>query len=107
MDVNTMDHFEKREFLIRRKFLDGHRLKGYDGSNADRIARKDLFEAFTKRIKSMPLQELDMLCVEQKQLQRLERDEIARRSDQLAFFSLPDAEADFNYWDTLQKWKIE
>jgi hypothetical protein len=99
-----MKYSDKIVFLSRREFPDYEGLKLGYSSDPDRLVA---FRAFTAELNKMPLEELDQRCVEQLQLEKCERKEAAKRNDAMAFFSRPEANANFAVWCALDKWTID
>ena len=103
-----MESYEKERLLLERKFPDYRRLREpYSGTDPERLARIADFQAYVTRLNQMSPKELDELCIEGFRQKNLEREEAAHRSDQLAYFSQPDAEADFNFWSRSKTWTID
>jgi hypothetical protein len=103
-----MELYEKERLLVGHRFPDYRRLREpYSGTDSERLARIADYQAFVAQVGQISLKELDELCIEAIRQRKLEREAAARRSDQLAYFSQPEADADFNFWSKSKTWTVD
>lgn len=69
--------------------------------------RREAFSAFTDRLNTMAPRDLDELWLEEDRKEQVEQHEAAERFDRGAFFSQPDADANFAYWRVNKTWTID
>jgi hypothetical protein len=103
----SYDEYKVR-VLTRTKFPDRYELeKPNTGDNPERLARIEAFRAFKAELEKISLEELDRRYLEHLRLQQEMTEQAARRNDEMAYFSRPEATADFAVWCALENWTID
>src|SRR5204863_6336305 len=98
-----MQHHEKIALLVRRRFP-----KFQEGLSRGVLGPElQAVKHYTAELESLPASELDARLIEEARNEAVEIEEAGRRNDETAFFSQPDAAADFRYWCALKSWTLE
>jgi hypothetical protein len=99
---------DKIRVLIRAAFPDRPDLGKPDtGDDPARSARMREFSAFKSQLDTMSSEELDRRYMEHFRLQQERVEQAAKRNDEMAYFSQPEAKANFPVWCALEKWTID
>jgi hypothetical protein len=98
----------KVRVLTRNEFPDRHDLeKPYTGDDSAWLARIQAFRAFKAELDKMPEEEIDRRYQGQLRLQWEQAEKAAQRNDEMAYFSRPEATANFPIWCALEQWNID
>lgn len=99
---------DKMRVLIRAAFPDRHDLeKPQAADDPDRMARIQAFRAFKAAFETMSSEELDRRYMEHLRIERERVKQAAQRNDEVAYFSRPEATANFPVWCALEDWTMD
>ncbi|MCK1485086.1 hypothetical protein IVB25_20945 [Bradyrhizobium sp. 193] len=99
---------DKIRVLIRAAFPDRRDLEKPDaGDDPDQLARIQAFRTFKSQFDAMSSEELDRRYMEHLRVQQERAEQAAKRNDEMAYFSRPEAKANFPVWCALEEWTID